>query len=79
MERFKQLLENVQKLILKKLHRGIKVWHIQHRTLTIDALELTNYKRWLPIMVCLLALVSSRKSQQLITILVPLIENSLQD
>jgi hypothetical protein len=60
-ERFKQILENVQKLILKKLHRGTKVWHIQHRTLTIDALELTNYKRWLPIMVCLLALILIKK------------------
>jgi hypothetical protein len=60
-ERFKQLLENVQELILKKLHRGTKVRHIQHKTLTIDALKLSNYKRWLPIIVCLLALISIKK------------------
>jgi hypothetical protein len=28
-ENFKQLPKNVQELILKKLHGGIEIWHIQ--------------------------------------------------
>ncbi len=33
---FKTLLENIQELIIKKLHGGTKVWCIQHRTIIID-------------------------------------------
>jgi hypothetical protein len=35
-EKFKTLLENVQKLIIKKLHGGMEVWCIQLQTLIID-------------------------------------------
>jgi hypothetical protein len=38
-------------------YRGTEVWHIQHKTLTIDTLELTKYKRWLLVMVCLFTLI----------------------
>ncbi len=60
-ENFKQLSENVQELILKKLHGGSEVQCIQQRTLTIDASKLTKYRRWLPIIVCLLTLIPIKK------------------
>jgi hypothetical protein len=34
---FKTLLENIQELIIKKLHGGTKMWCIQHRTIIINA------------------------------------------
>jgi hypothetical protein len=36
-EKFKTLPKNIQELIIKKIHGGIEVWCIQHRSLIIDA------------------------------------------
>jgi hypothetical protein len=30
---------------------------MQHRSLIIDAIELTKYKRWLPIIICIITLI----------------------
>jgi hypothetical protein len=60
-EKFKILLENVQELIIKKSHGGTKVWCIQLKILIIDTTQLTKYRRWLPIMVCLLTLIPINK------------------
>jgi len=54
---FKRLLENIKKLIIKKLHGGMEVWCMQHRSLIIDAIELPKYKRWLSIIVCIITLI----------------------
>jgi len=35
-EKFKALLDNVQELIIKKLHGGMEMWCIQLRALIID-------------------------------------------
>ncbi len=43
-EKFKELLMNVQELILKKLHGGTQMSCMQHKTLMIDIAELINYK-----------------------------------
>jgi hypothetical protein len=56
-EKFKTLLENVQELIIKKLHGGMKAWCIQQKILLIDIAQLTKYRRWLPVMVCLMTLI----------------------
>ncbi len=56
-EKFKTLLENVQELIITKLHGGTKVWCIQLQTLIIDTTQLTKYRRWLLVIVCLLMLI----------------------
>ncbi len=56
-EKFKRLLENVQELIIKKLHGRTEVWCIQLQTLIINTTQLTKYRRWLPIIVCLLTLI----------------------
>jgi hypothetical protein len=56
-EKFKTLFENVQELIINKLHGGMEVWCIQLRTLIIDTTQLTKYWRWLPIIMCLLMLI----------------------
>jgi hypothetical protein len=45
--------ENIQELVLKKLHGGTKIWCIQLYTFIIDISKLTKYKRWLPMLVCL--------------------------
>jgi hypothetical protein len=34
----------------------MRTWCIQHKSLIIDAFELTKYRHWLPILVCLLIL-----------------------
>jgi hypothetical protein len=60
-EKFKTLHENVQELIKKKSHGGTKVWCIQLKILIINTAQLTKYKRWLPVMVCLLTLISIKK------------------
>jgi hypothetical protein len=45
-EKFKTLQKKyVQELIIKKIHGGIEVWCVQHRSLVIDAIELKKYKR----------------------------------
>jgi hypothetical protein len=56
-EKFKTLPKNVQELIIKKLHGETKVWCIQLKTLIINTTQLMKYRRWLPIMVCLLMLI----------------------
>jgi hypothetical protein len=56
MENFQELPQNVQALIIEKLHGNMKTWCIEHKLLIIDAFELTKYRRWLPILVCLLIL-----------------------
>jgi len=53
----KHYLKNIKELIIKKLHGGTEVWCMQHRSLIIDAIELTKYKRWLPIIVCIITLI----------------------
>jgi hypothetical protein len=60
--KFKTLPENIQELIIKKIHGGIKVWCIQHRSLIIDVTKLTKYKRWLPIIVCIITPIPIKKS-----------------
>jgi hypothetical protein len=60
-EKFQTLLENIQELIIKKLHGGTKVWCIQHKSLIIDATKLTKYRRWLPIILCIITLIQINK------------------
>jgi hypothetical protein len=55
------LPENHQELIKKKLHGGTKVWCIQLKILIIDIAPSMKYRRWLPIMVCLLTLIPLKK------------------
>jgi hypothetical protein len=47
-------------LIIKKIHGGTKVWCIQHRSLIIDVIKLTKYRRWLPVIVCIIKLIPIR-------------------
>jgi hypothetical protein len=42
-EKLKTLPENVQKLIIKKLNGGTKMWYIQLQTLIFDTTQLTKY------------------------------------
>jgi hypothetical protein len=56
MENFQELPQNVQMLIIKKLHGNMKTWCIQDKSLIIDACELTKYKHWIPILICLFIL-----------------------
>jgi hypothetical protein len=51
----------IQELILKIIHGGTKVWCVQLCTLIIDIAKRTKYKRRLPMLVCLLALVKINK------------------
>jgi hypothetical protein len=60
-DKFKSTLEKIQELICKKLHGGNKFWCIQLCTLIIDTIELTKYRRWLPMLVCLLTLAKINK------------------
>jgi hypothetical protein len=61
MTQFWKLPQNVQDLIIKKLHGKTKTWCIQHKMLIIDAYKVTKYKSWLPILVCLLILLQIGK------------------
>jgi hypothetical protein len=63
-EKFKTLTENIQKLIIKKIHGGTKVWCIQHRSLIIDATKLKKYKKWLQIIICIITLIPIKKVLQ---------------
>jgi hypothetical protein len=36
-EKLKTIFENIQELIIKKIHGGTEVWCIQHRSLIINA------------------------------------------
>jgi hypothetical protein len=63
-KKFKTLLENIQELIIKKIHCGIEVWCIQPRSLIIDVTKLTKYKRWLPIILCIITLILITKFLQ---------------
>ncbi len=60
-DKFESMSKRIQKLILKKLHGGIKVRCIQPCALIIDTTELTKYKRWLLVLVCLLTLTKINK------------------
>jgi hypothetical protein len=60
-ESFKTLPENIQELTIKKIHGGIEVWCIQHRSLIIDATELTKYRRWLPIIIWIITIIPIKK------------------
>jgi hypothetical protein len=44
-------------LIIKKLHGRTKMWCIQLWTLIIDITQLTKYRRWLLVIMCLLTLI----------------------
>ncbi len=61
MEQFWELPQNVQELIINKLHGNTKTWCIQHKTLIIDIFEFTKFRRWLPILVCLFMLLRIEK------------------
>jgi hypothetical protein len=37
-EKFKTLPENIQELIVKKIHGGAEVWCIKHRSLIVDVI-----------------------------------------
>jgi hypothetical protein len=43
------------------MHGGTKVWRIQHRSLIIDAIKLTKYKRWLLVIICIITLIPMKK------------------
>ncbi len=44
-------------MIIKKIHGGYEVWCIQHKSLIIDVINLTKYRRWLPIIVYMITLI----------------------
>jgi hypothetical protein len=44
MEIFWELPQNVQALIIGKLHGNMKTWCIQHKSLIMDTLELAKYR-----------------------------------
>ncbi len=48
-------------MIIKKIHSGIEVWCIQHISLIIDVTELTKYRKWLPIIICIITLIPMKK------------------
>ncbi len=56
MKKFWELPQNVQTLIIEKVHGNTKRWCIQHKSLVIDSFELTKYRRWIPILICLFIL-----------------------
>ncbi len=56
MEQFWELPNNVQELIIEKLHGNTKTRCIQHKILIIDTYKLTKYRQWRPILVYLLKL-----------------------
>lgn len=45
MDFFWEMPQNVQELIIDKLHGNTKTWCIQHKTLIIDAFELIKYRQ----------------------------------
>jgi hypothetical protein len=44
MDMFWKLPQNVQTLVIEKLHGNTKTWFIQHKLLILDASKLTKYK-----------------------------------
>jgi hypothetical protein len=48
-------------LIIKQIHGGTNMWCIQHNTPIIDVTELTKYRKWLPVIVCIITLILIRK------------------
>jgi hypothetical protein len=46
---------------MKKTHGSIEVWCIQHRSLIIDAIELTKCRRWLLVIVCIITFIPIKK------------------
>jgi hypothetical protein len=59
--KFRELPLNVQEIILKRLHGGIQVWRIQHKTLIVDTTILTKYKQWMLVIMCIFTLLLIRK------------------
>jgi uncharacterized Tic20 family protein len=55
-DRFKELPGLVQEILLGKLHGDVRVWNLQHRTMVIQAKELTKYQLWLHVLEFLSAL-----------------------
>jgi hypothetical protein len=53
-DRFKLLPISIQKLILQKLHGKIILWSLQNYILYIDSAKLCQYKKWLPVIICVL-------------------------
>jgi hypothetical protein len=60
--KFKELPLNVEEIILKRLHGGTQVWHIQHKTLIANITILTKYRRWMLVIVCIFTLLPIRKT-----------------
>jgi hypothetical protein len=54
-------LKTYKNWLLRKYIGGIKVWYIQHRSLIIDAIELTKYRRLLVVIVCIITLIPIKK------------------
>jgi hypothetical protein len=60
-DKFESMSKRIQKLILKNLHGGVKIWCIELCALIIDTTKLTKYRRWLPMLVCFLTLAKINK------------------
>jgi hypothetical protein len=43
-------------MILQKLHQKIIVWSLQNYILYNDTTQISQYKKWLPIIVCVIVL-----------------------
>ncbi len=56
MDRFKLLLMGIQDLILQKLHGKTIIWSLQNYNLYIDSAKLCQYRKWLPLIICVLIL-----------------------
>ncbi len=52
MDRLKLLLMGIQDLILQNLHRKTIVWSLQNYIIYIDSAKLCQYRKWLPLIVC---------------------------
>jgi hypothetical protein len=55
-DRLKLLSLGVQKLILQKLHEKTIVWSLQNYIIYINSAKLCQYRKWLPLIVCVLIL-----------------------
>jgi len=55
-DKVKLLPISIQELILQKLHGKTNVWSLQNYILNIDNAKLHQYRKWLPIIVCIFIL-----------------------
>lgn len=55
-DQFKTFPLSIQKIILKQFHGNPTMWTLKDYTLNIYLSQLTNVRKWLPILVCLLTL-----------------------